>query len=61
MLPSYNHFHVYEIIPELKQLEIIQDKSEIDIWNLYTKVESVSKELYVKLDQECSRLKVDVY
>ena len=47
MLPSYNHFHVYEIIPELKQLEIIQDKSEIDIWNLYTKVESVSKELYV--------------
>jgi len=61
MLPSYNHFHVFEIIPELKQLEVIQDNTEIDIWNIYTKIEIVSKELYIKLDQECNRLKVDGY
>ena len=61
MLPSYNHFHVFEIIPELKQLEIIQDNSDLDIWNIYNKIEIVSKELYIKLDQECNRIKVDVY
>lgn len=61
MLPSYNHFHVFEIIPELKQLEIIQDNSDLDIWGIYNKIEIVSKELYIKLDQECNRIKVDVY
>ena len=61
ILPSYNHFHVFEIIPELKQLEIIQDNSDLDIWNIYNKIEIVSKELYIKLDQECNRIKVDVY
>jgi len=61
MLPSYNHFHVFDIISELKQLEIVLDNTELDIYNIYKKIETVSKELYIKLDQECNRLKVDVY
>ncbi len=61
MLPSYNHFHVFDIIPELKQLEIIQDNSDLELSEIYNKIDTVSKELFIKLDQECNRIKVDVY
>ncbi len=60
MLPSYNHFHVFSIIPELKELEIIENNSNGDIKTYYAKIESTSKKLFNSLNRECSRLKVEV-
>lgn len=57
MLPSYNHFQVFEVIGELKQLEIIQHAGDADMDALYQKIESVSKTLFTQLEKEIESLK----
>ncbi len=60
MLPSYNHFHVFEIIGELKKLEIVKEISEEEINMVYSKIEEVSKTLFIKLEEESRSIKMEV-
>ena len=61
MLPSYNHFHVFSVIPELKHFEIIPETNKDSIGQMYSKIDAISRQLFTELKQECNRLKVDIF
>lgn len=51
MLPSYNHFHVHAIIPELKEFEIIEHANNGALMANYHKIESESKKVFGLLEE----------
>lgn len=52
MLPSYNHFKVYDVITELKYLETLQAVNEEELTKIFAKIESVSTRLFIQLKKE---------
>lgn len=56
MLPSYNHFHVMSIIPELKEMEIVQEAQNNVLLQHYYKIEEVSKDVFAALEAESRTL-----
>ena len=52
MLPSYNHFHIMSIIPELKEMEIVEVAQNNVLLQQYYKIEEVSKDVFAALESE---------
>ena len=59
MLPSYNHFHIMSIVPELKEMEIVEDSSNAHLLSNYYKIEEVSKQVFAALESDCRTLKLN--
>lgn len=59
MLPSYNHFHVLSIIPELKEMEIVQEVQNNVLLQHYYKIEEVSKDVFAALEAESRTLSLN--
>lgn len=55
MLPSYNHFRVYSIIPELKEMEIITPSANGSLVEKFHKVHHVSNILFANLRSAVKR------
>lgn len=53
MLPSYNHFHVQAIIPNLRAFEIIEQSYNGELLTSYNEIESESKKVFNELEQVC--------
>lgn len=55
MLPSYNHFHVYSIVPELKEMEVISPAANGSLVEKFDKVQHVSNLLFANLRSAITR------
>jgi CheY-like chemotaxis protein len=57
MLPSYTHFKVHELVVELKRLESADAPEKQELQNIFSRIESASKMLFVQLKKEIETLK----
>ncbi len=60
MLPSYNHFKVYDLITDLKYLETLQTANESELLKMFAKIESVSEQVFSLLTKEIKALHEEV-
>jgi CheY-like chemotaxis protein len=60
MLPSYNHFKVYDVITELKYLETLQAVNDAELTKMLAKIESVSAQLFTQLKTEVKAINEEI-